>query len=188
MVKALAERAQLVIDRDAQSLKGPGGRVDLPAAVFAGDCFIDEASELRCGERLPGAHMGLDVVCDSFGPALLAVSSQQPLYITGREACKQVVGCLRHGGIHSHVNRTLCGKAEAPAGRCKLGSRYAQIKENAINCMDIGTCQQGLKVPKIALQNDDFADKWQQPVPGSLKSLAVTVDAHEHADCRILPE
>src|SRR6266852_1019085 len=98
--------AQLVVDGDADALKGSGRDVDVARPGPSGDGRLDRGSQVASGAERSSRH---DELSDPARPTLFAVVAQYAFDFFDVER----VDDARRVGVHPHVQRSVCAKAES---------------------------------------------------------------------------
>lgn len=146
------EVGQLVVDHDAERLKGAGGGVELGAhASFDGEvaCFADDGHEIFGGsDGLLGSAFDNefgDLLCVFFVAELIQSISE----ILFAHAVEDVGGGFTLRWIHAHVERAGLAVGEATVGIVDLRAGDADVGEDGING-GFGDFQIGEYAGKIA--------------------------------------
>ena len=124
------EFAQLVVDEDAQRLKGAGGRMDAARARVHDPG--DEVGERAGGADRTLAARALDGAGDGAGMPLLAEARDDIGELT-RGGLRHHVGGARPKTAHAHIERTVGAEREAALGRVELHRRDAKVEDDAID-------------------------------------------------------
>ena len=105
---------ELGVDRDAQCLEGPFGRVPAAATSRRRHGLTDELGQvLGRGDRLAGLTAAHDGGGDAGGESLLAVGAQDVGELGGVGGLQQILGGRARALIHAHVEGRRAGVGEA---------------------------------------------------------------------------
>src|SRR5690606_26574416 len=140
--KAGFERAQFVVDEDAQRLEGPRGRLLVAFAIADRAC--DQRRKLRGALDARFGARSDDRACDASRQALLAQAPQHVgdlALIGARKPIRDAFATVR---IHAHVERTVGLETEAARGLVELWRRHAEIEQHAVEPV-----ARGIPVPEI---------------------------------------
>src|SRR5260370_17934603 len=106
--------AQLVVDGDADALKGSGRDIYVARPGPSRDGRLDRGRQVASGAERASRH---DELCDPACPTLFAVVAQYAFDFFEVELVDDARPFDLRVGVHPHVQRSVCAKAES-ALRC----------------------------------------------------------------------
>ena len=120
------EHGELVVDFDADRLKGLAGRVSGVAASCGGNGIAHDLGQLtRRGDRAGGD----DRTGDATGVALVAVALEDPCEGPFVGGVDEIGGRATLAAIHSHVERPVVAEAETSVGEVELRRTHAEVEQ-----------------------------------------------------------
>src|SRR2546428_2085843 len=121
--------AQLVVDGDADALKGSGRDMDVARPGPSGDGRLDRGSQIASGAQRASRHYEL---CDPASPTLFAIVAEDPFDLLDVEMVDDARRVERGVGVHPHVQRSLGAKAESALGCVELDTGKTEVKQDDI--------------------------------------------------------
>src|SRR4029077_3285393 len=121
--------AQLVVDGDADALKGSGRDVDVARPGPSGDGRLDSGTQIASGAERASRH---DELCDPARPTLFAVVTQDAFDLFDVEGVDDARRVERRIGVHPHVQRSVCAKAESALRRVELGAGKTEVEQDDV--------------------------------------------------------
>ena len=186
VAQRLLKRGQLVVDRDAQRLKGtPGGVGGVLLAKLLRDGRVDDL------DQLPGGFDGMRLppvaqhARDLHRPVFLAVVANDPCDFLLAPVVDDRARGKRLALIHAHVQRRVGVIGEAAAALVQLMTGHAQIEQRPVDGKDVLRREQRLYVVKIAPERTktrpSLARKERHAARRRLDGILIPVDAKETA-------
>src|SRR5258708_8649049 len=110
-LESCLDLSELVVDRDAETLKRARCYMDVARPSLPRDRGFDGLSQIAGGAERAPRH---DELCDPASPSLFAVLPNDPLDLSGvvlvDDARRRELG----GGVHPHIERPFGAAAEPP--------------------------------------------------------------------------
>src|SRR5439155_253241 len=157
------EPGELVVDRDADRLEGPGGGVEArtPATEAAHDPSElggrRERSRAHDRARHPPRAGLLPVVGDQAGEVALGPGVHD---LGGRE---------RSGRVHAHVQRTLGLETEPTRGVVQLERAHPEVEEHAVRSVAAEVPENLRQVSEVRLPEDDRVETAGAPASARVR-------------------
>src|SRR5260370_36271695 len=143
--------AKLVVDGDAETLKCPGGDVDVARPGRTRYRGFDGVSQVACGAQRAPRH---DELCDPAGPSLFSVLPEDALDLAGGLIVNDAGRRERRAWIHPHIERTVGAKAEAALGVVDLGAGETEVEEDQVRCVETIRRGDRAKLGKTSVNGD----------------------------------
>src|SRR5437016_2854338 len=124
-----SEGAELVIDRDAESLEGAGGGMNATGTADGAGDQIGQLGGGAEGRQLTGSDDGLG---NAAGTRLFTKLAEGALDGFGGGGGEELGGALTLLGIEAHIQRALGAESEAALRRSELIGGEAEIQQDAI--------------------------------------------------------
>src|SRR5260370_12224423 len=121
--------AQLVVDGDADALKGSGRDIDVARPGPSGDGRLDRGSQIASGAERASRH---DELCDPARPTLFAVVAQHAFDLFDVERVDDARRVERRVGVHPHIQRPVCAKAESALWCIELDAGKTEVEQNEV--------------------------------------------------------
>src|SRR5260370_16210129 len=109
--------AQLVVDGDADALKGSGRDIYVARPGPSGDGRLDRGGQVASGAERASRH---DELSDPARPTLFAVVAQYAFDLFEVERVDDARPVERRVAAHPHVQRSVCAHAETALRRAEL--------------------------------------------------------------------
>jgi hypothetical protein len=182
--QAITQRPQLIVDYDAQGLKGSGHRVQALAAPRVRHGMSDDCHELtRRLKRLPTP--GLDnATRDAARPALLAVGKNQVSQGCFSPLIDNLPGRQLAGGwglLKGHEERLVPLETKTSAGVFELVGTEPEVKENFRHLRQTHLVEDTVQMSKIGLEKRPLARACLESLCGLPEGCGVFVQTKEPA-------
>jgi hypothetical protein len=176
--QSIFDLPQLVVDGYAETLKSPGGHIDVARPGGAGDRGFDGLSQVARGAERAPRH---DELCDPASPSLFAVLPKDPFDFGGvgivddprRRECR--------AGIHPHIERPIAAKAEAALWVVDLGAGETEVEEDQVRRAETVCRCDRAKLGKASVNDDRSRPELSQRHPAGLHRSGIAVDPEQPA-------
>src|SRR2546427_409665 len=143
--------AQLVVDRDADALEGPGRDVDVARPRPSGDGRLHGCGQIARGAQRAARHYEL---CDPPRPPLFAIVAQGPLELCDVKLVDDPRGGERGAGVHPHVQRPVGAKAEAALSGVELDAGETEVEKDQVGRDEPGPASHGVQLAEATMDDD----------------------------------
>ena len=154
--------AQLVVDGDADALKGSGRDMDVARPGPSGDGRLDRGSQIASGAQRASRHYEL---CDPASPTLFAIVAEDPFDLLDVEMVDDARRVERGVGVHPHVQRSLGAKAESALGCVELDTGKTEVEQDQVRRDESGGLRQGVHLAEATVDEDR-----RRPISGQRRS------------------
>src|SRR2546428_12988513 len=154
--------AQLVVDRDADALEGPGRDVDVARPRPSGNGRLTGGGQIARGAQRAARHYEL---CDPPRPPLFAIVAKGPLELCDVKLVDDPRGGERGAGVHPHVQRPVGAKAEAALSGVELDAGETEVEKDQVGRDEPGPASHGVQLAEATMDDDH-----RRPVRGQRRS------------------
>ena len=144
-IKGCVERSQLVVDRDAESLKGASCWVP----VVAGPSRHGPGDDLREVRGVADGAGGNDGACNPAGEVLFTEPPDDAGEVGDDELIDEVPGIEPGVRAHAHVERAGAPIGEASLPQVELVRRDTEVENGAIEFIGSLLGHYGFQIPKV---------------------------------------
>src|SRR5437879_5122128 len=142
--------AELVVDGDANALKGSGRNVDVAWPCPSGDGRLDGGGQIAGGAKRAARH---DELCDPARPTLLAVFAQDPLELSLVELVDHARRVERGSGVHPHVQRAFAAEAESAIRGVELDAGETEVEKDHVGRHEAGSAGHCVQVAETSVDD-----------------------------------
>ena|SRR5579859_716628 len=170
--------AQLIVDGDAQALKGSGRDMDVARPGLTGNRGFDGSRQIaRRVQRAP-RH---DELGDSAGPPLLPVSAEDALDLGFVVLVDDLRGCYRAGRIHAHVERTVGAEAEPALRLVELCAGDPEVEQDQVRARETVRGGKLTEVAEATLDDRGGGPEGGERLASGLDRFGIAIDPEQPA-------
>ena len=170
--------AQLVVDGDADALKGSRRDMDVARPCPSRDGRLDRGSQIARGAQRASRHYEL---CDPACPTLFAIVAEDSFDLLDVEMVDDVRRVERRVGVHSHVQRSLSAKAESALGSVELDTGKTEIEQDEVGGDESRRAGQPVQVTETTMDDDHRLPVSGQRRSRGFDSSGIAVDPEQPA-------
>ncbi len=175
--RSFSRLAELVVQGDAQGLKGSRGRILV--ALAPADGVGDELGQgTGRGQVFAAARLD-DGAGDLAGKAFLAKIPQDPLDLVFVRSAQEIRRGFTLRLVHTHVQRSVVAERKSALGTVELHGGDPQVEQTTIHLGDAHALQGGEKLPETRVREGHPAAKRCQTGACPFDGLEIPVDTHK---------
>src|SRR5712692_6226236 len=169
---------QLVVDGYTETLKSPGGDIDVAGPGCTRDRGFDGLRQVARGAE--GAPRN-DELSDPASPSLFTVLPEDPLDLGGGRIVDDPGRRECGAGIHPHVERPVGAKAEAALWVVDLGAGETEVEQDQVGRVKTVCRCDRAKLGKASVNDDGRRRELGQRHPSGLDRSGIAVDPEQPA-------
>src|SRR5258708_31900587 len=177
-LESCLDLSELVVDRDAETLKRARCYMDVARPSLPRDRGFDGLSQIAGGAERAPRH---DELCDPASPSLFAVLPNDPLDLSGvvlvDDARRRELG----GGVHPHIERPFGAEAEPPRRVVDLSAGETEVEEDQVRPSKTVLLSNLAKLGKPTVNQYRRRPESSQRRPSGLDRRGIAVDPKQPA-------